>query len=167
MFHFLNGRGPRAIGVSFLMAVTSATKIYTLSAGIVPVRRFPDGPRYLILRAFNYWDFPKGVVEPGEEPFEAARREVCEETGLTELVFHWGKGYQETPPYGIGKIARYYLAESPRGEVYLPLNPLLGRAEHEEFRWVGFTEAQPLLVARLKTILNWADWLVQRGFADD
>lgn len=146
------------------MARTSKT--YTLSAGIVPVRQFADGPRYLVLRAFNYWDFPKGVVEPGEEPLQAAQRELLEETNLSELLFRWGKGYQETPPYGIGKIARYYLAESPRGEVSLPHNSQLGRAEHEEFRWVGFEEAQPLLVARLKVILNWADWLVQRGLEE-
>ncbi|MGH8579780.1 MAG: NUDIX domain-containing protein [Gammaproteobacteria bacterium] len=33
-----------------------------------------------MLRAYNYWDFPKGTVEPAEDPFEAACREVEEET---------------------------------------------------------------------------------------
>jgi bis(5'-nucleosidyl)-tetraphosphatase len=148
------------------MAVMKGPKTYTLSAGIVVVRHFPGEPRYLILRAFSYWDFPKGVVEPGEDPWQAAQREVREETGLTDLIFHWGKGYQETPPYGIGKIARYYVAESPGGEVFLPINPALGRAEHEEYRWVGFQDAQRYLVPRLRTVLNWADWLVERGLED-
>lgn len=139
-----------------------ASKTYTLSAGIVPVRSFPDQPRCLILRAYSYWDFPKGVVEPGENPLPAAIREVREETGLTGLVFRWGEDYLETPPYGNAKIARYYLAESPRGEVCLLPNPLLGRAEHHEFRWVGFGEAQSLLVPRLKSILEWAARRVQR-----
>lgn len=31
------------------------------------------------------WLFPKGKAEPGETPEEAARREVSEETGLTDL----------------------------------------------------------------------------------
>jgi bis(5'-nucleosidyl)-tetraphosphatase len=146
------------------MASKKSPGSYMLSAGIVLVRRFPDEPRYLLLRAFNYWDFPKGVVEPGEDPLEAAQREVLEEAGLSDLIFRWGMGFQETPPYGIGKIARYYVAESPQGEVELGVNPALGRPEHEEYRWVGFAAAQPLLVARLKPIINWADWLIQRDF---
>ncbi len=144
-------------------------KPYTLSSGVVVVRLSPDQPRYLMLRAFNYWDFPKGVVEPGEDPFQAAIREVMEETGLSlhPEDFRWGKGYQETAPYGIGKIARYYLAESKEGEPYLPVNPALGKPEHEEFLWVTYKEAQTIIPQRLKAILNWADWLVQRGLEDD
>jgi len=144
-------------------------KKHTLSAGVVIVRIASDQPRYLMLRAFNYWDFPKGVVEPGEDPFEAAIREVKEETGLTISLedFHWGKGYQETAPYGLGKVARYYLAESKEGEAYLPINPALGKAEHEEMRWVTYKEAQPILPPRLKAVLNWADWLVQRELDED
>lgn len=138
-------------------------KKHTLSAGAVIVRDFAQEPRYLLLRAFSYWDFPKGVVEPGEDPLHAAIREVYEETGLQDLDFRWGKGYQETAPYGLGKVARYYLAESRVGEAYLPVNPSLGRPEHEEFRWLGFDEAHALLAPRLKTILNWADWLVQHS----
>jgi bis(5'-nucleosidyl)-tetraphosphatase len=134
-------------------------KQYVLSAGVIIVRGRPD-PRYLMLRAFQYWDFPKGIVEPGEEPLAGALREVYEETGLTGLQFKWGHVYQETKPYGFGKIARYYLAESTEGEVYLPVNPALGRPEHEEFRWLAYREANALVGSRLRPILNWADWLV-------
>jgi 8-oxo-dGTP pyrophosphatase MutT (NUDIX family) len=31
----------------------------------------------------NQWSFPGGAIEPGEEPEEAAHRELLEETGLT------------------------------------------------------------------------------------
>ena len=144
-------------------------KTYTLSAGVVIVRISQNQPSYLMLRAFNYWDFPKGVVETDEDPQQAAIREVKEETGLTLTLddFRWGRGYQETAPYGLGKIARYYLAESREGEPYLPVNPLLGKPEHEELRWVTYKEAQAILPPRLKAILNWADWLVQRGLEDE
>jgi bis(5'-nucleosidyl)-tetraphosphatase len=136
-------------------------KRHTLSAGVIPVRFFPDQRRYLILRSFNYWDFPKGVVERGEDPIEAAVREVEEETGLTGLQFRWGNSYQETAPYGPGKVARYYLAETTAGDPYLPISPKLGRPEHEELRWVTYDEAMSIMPPRLKSILNWGDWLVQ------
>lgn len=124
-------------------------KPHTLSAGIVIVRFDEGKPRYLLLRAYNYWDFPKGEVKPGEDSLDAAIREVKEETTLENLAFSWGKGYRETFPYGKGKIARYYLAESKEGEV--KLSP-----EHHEFRWVEYEEARELLVDRLKNILNWS-----------
>ncbi len=41
-----------------------------------------DGGRCLVLRRGREWVFPKGHVEPGETPRDAARREVLEETGL-------------------------------------------------------------------------------------
>lgn len=144
-------------------------KKYILSSGVVIARYYPDSPRYLMLRAFNYWDFPKGVVETGEDPLQAAIREVEEETGLVLSLedFRWGRGYQETSPYGMGKIARYYLAVCREGEPYLPVNPAIGKPEHEELRWVTYREAQAILPPRLKAILNWADWLVQRGMDPD
>jgi 8-oxo-dGTP pyrophosphatase MutT (NUDIX family) len=131
-------------------------KIRKRSAGVALVRRFDDEVRYLVLRCYGYWDFPKGELEPGEDPLSAARRETVEETGLRDLVFPWGHGFIETPPYGQGKVARYYLAESPAGEVELPVNPELEAPEHHEYRWVTCDEAQFLLNDRLKVVLDWA-----------
>lgn len=112
--------------------------------------------RYLLLRAYNYWDFPKGEVEPGEKPLESAIREVAEETSLTGLLFRWGWDYTETPPYAHKKIARYYLAEAPTGQVDLPVNPDLGRPEHDEYRWLSCRQAKGLLNERLRAVLGWA-----------
>jgi 8-oxo-dGTP pyrophosphatase MutT (NUDIX family) len=127
-----------------------------LSAGVVVVRFAADGCRYLLLRAYRYWDFPKGLVEPGEDPMAAARREAWEEAGLVRLAFRWGPTFMETPPYGSGKIARYYVAETEQVEIDLPISPELGRPEHHEYRWPGYDEACGLLVPRVATILDWA-----------
>jgi len=127
-----------------------------LSAGVVVLHPGPRGYRLLLLRAYRHWDFPKGLVEPGEEPFEAACREVKEETGLTGLRFTWGEAYVETAPYGRGKVARYYVAETPEDRVVLGVSPVLGRPEHDEFRWVTLEQARGLLVPRVAEVLDWA-----------
>lgn len=129
-----------------------------LSAGVVIVRWSYDHYDYLLLRAYNYWDFPKGIVEPGETPLQAAIREVQEETGICDLRFRWGQVYRETPPYNQGrKVARYYIAETGSSDVLLRVNPLLGRPEHSAYRWVRRTEAWRLLTPRVRMVLEWAD----------
>lgn len=127
-----------------------------LSAGVVVVRRVDDGWRVLLLRVYNYWDCPKGVVEPGEDPLATARREVREETGIDDLEFRWGDPYIETPPYSKNKVARYYVAETRTTDVNLPVNPQLGTAEHHEYRWLTFDAAAGLAVDRVRAVLRWA-----------
>jgi bis(5'-nucleosidyl)-tetraphosphatase len=131
------------------------------SAGVVIVRRMPEGWRYLLLRVYRTWDFPKGGIEPGEEALQAAVREVEEETALTGLDFRWGHPYCETRPYSGGKVARYYVAASERGTVRLPVNPALGRPEHHEFRWLSQEDAQRVLPERLQPVLGWAQGVVE------
>ena len=132
-----------------------------LSAGVVVVRMLGNTPHYLLLRAFNFWDFPKGLVETGEDPLAAAQREVAEESGLTGLDFCWGKEFRETPPYGPNKIARYYLAAAPHGEVYLPVSPELGKPEHDEFQWLDYPQAHAIVSVRVRAILNWARDIIE------
>jgi 8-oxo-dGTP pyrophosphatase MutT (NUDIX family) len=132
----------------------------TLSAGVIVVRHEGDPWRYLLLRVYSYWDFPKGIVEPLENPHQTARREVEEETGLKDLTFRWGHDYRETPPYGPGKVARYYIAETRQSQVVLPVSPELKHPEHHEARWVGYEEAQRLVSSRVVPILDWANSVI-------
>lgn len=128
-----------------------------LSAGVVVVTPADINWQFLLLRAYNYWDFPKGKVEPDESPLAAAIREVREESGLTDLVFHWGERYIETQPYGRPKkIARYYLAQTQTREIIMGDNPELGYPEHHEYRWVSLTQARRLTTPRVRRVLNWA-----------
>ena len=127
-----------------------------LSAGVVVLRDTAEGPRYLLLRAYKHWDFPKGMVEADEAPLAAARREVAEETGIEALDFAWGEVYRETAPYARGKVARYYIARTDREDVALTANPLTGIHEHMEYRWVDMNEALALVTPRVKHIIDWA-----------
>ena len=127
-----------------------------LSAGVVLARSTATGWRFLLLRAFNHWDFPKGMVEEGEEPHAAALREVEEESGIADLVFEWGGGSTQTGPYSRGKVAQYFIASTKTSVVELRVNPEIGRPEHTEFRWVSFDEAAKLVSPRLQPVLKWA-----------
>lgn len=127
------------------------------SYGIIPVAFPPgSGPLFLILRAYSNWDFPKGGAEQGETPMQAARRELAEETGIREFELVWGEIFMDTDIYSGGKVARYYPARVEKRPLTLPVNPELGRPEHNEYRWTSYERARELLPPRLTPLLDWA-----------
>ena len=127
-----------------------------LSCGAVIVRETADGWMTLMLRAYANWDFPKGLREEGEQPMEAAVREVGEETGIHDIAFEWGDRFTDTGPYNRGKVARYYLAKTAQVEVEMGISPELGTPEHHEYRWVGFNEAYDMASPRVRLVVKWA-----------
>jgi 8-oxo-dGTP pyrophosphatase MutT (NUDIX family) len=134
-----------------------------LSSGVVVVSLVDRKLRFLLLRAYRNWDFPKGLVEPGEEPIEAAVREVREETTLDDISFDWGLEFMDTGPYNKGKISRYYIARSKETRVRLPVNPELGVPEHHEARWVDFQKALTMVSPRLVPVVRWAYGVINHG----
>jgi diadenosine hexaphosphate hydrolase (ATP-forming) len=63
-------------------------------AGGIVFREDTNEARYLLVTARNHndeWVFPKGHIDPGEDAFSAALREVREETGVVaKIVDHVG-----------------------------------------------------------------------------
>jgi len=140
-----------------------ATKKRKISVGIVPVRKVEGQYLFLLLRAHDYWDFPKGGMEQDESLLDTALRETEEETTLTEdnLNFKWGKIFKESEPYKKGnKIAIYFIAETDEEKVDLPINPELGKPEHDGFKWLTYDQASKLVIKRIQEILDWANEVI-------
>ena len=131
-----------------------------LSCGVVVARQADTGWLTLMLRAYHHWDFPKGIREDNEEPLEAAKREVREETSVDDLSFDWGDRYFETGPYSRGKVARYFIASTDQVDVEMGISPETGEPEHHEWRWVTFDEAYDLGSPRVKQIVQWARQII-------
>lgn len=144
--------------------VTPSTR---LSAGVAIVSVVNRKLRFLLLRAYRNWDFPKGLVEPGESPIDAAVREVREETTLDDISFDWGLDFIDTGPYNKGKISRYYIARSKETHIVLPVSPELGVPEHHEARWVDYAQALRMVAPRLLPVVRWAYRVVNHGHGPD
>ncbi len=112
------------------------------SAGAVIFRRDGYQIKYLILHYHfkgNYWDFTRGKIETGETEKEAARREIKEETQLSDIEFI--DNFRETTNWfyrwkneDIFKEAVYFLAESNEENVELS-------DEHVEYKWLNYSDA--------------------------
>lgn len=132
-----------------------------MSAGVVVLRRMDEGWRVLLLRVYNYWDFPKGGIEPGEDALTTARREVREETTIENLEFAWGESFIDTVPYGRDrKVARYFVACTTVEKISLPVNPQLGKPEHHEWQWLDWETAEQRVPERLWPVLRWAQGVI-------
>src|SRR5690349_6587521 len=55
------------------------------SAGFVLFRDSAEGPLYLLLDYGRHWDYAKGHLEEGETAWQAAVRELREETGIRQV----------------------------------------------------------------------------------
>ena len=141
------------------------------SAGILLFRRGGSEPEVLLIKPggpywrnkdAGAWMIPKGTIEAGETPAEAALREFAEETGtrLTAVTFSLGSVRQAG-----GKIVEAFAAEgdldasalqSIKFEMEWP--PRSGRRERfpeaEEARWMALAEAREMMLPSQLLLLD-------------
>ena len=123
------------------------------------------GKKFVLLKPTKSrnWSSPKGRMEKGETEEETARREIFEETGLKNLVFHptFRKVNKYTMMREHGPIERhviFFLAESKSGDVVLS-------DEHSAFEWLSFEASiHRVHFPALKAILFWASKILDPSF---
>jgi len=143
------------------------------SAGAIVFIKEGKKPLFLLLRypsgsrtQEEYWDLPKGHIEKGEKLEDTAKREVEEETGLTDVQFI--KGFKETIRYffkfgekNILKFVTFYLAETKTKDVKIS-------EEHLGYKWLPYSEAiEQLTYKNARDILQKAnEFLLQRALKE-
>ncbi|HMH28216.1 MAG TPA: dihydroneopterin triphosphate diphosphatase [Steroidobacteraceae bacterium] len=108
-----------------------------------------EGGEFLLLerrRPPGFWQSVTGSMEWGEPADTAARREVIEETGITQGVLvnlQWTQVYEILPAFGKvyapGITLNLEHAFSLRLQDRVPV--VLSDAEHVQFRWASAADA--------------------------
>ncbi|MEO8194937.1 MAG: NUDIX domain-containing protein [Gemmatimonadales bacterium] len=114
------------------------------SAGGAALRRTQQGTEVALVSVGNppRWQLPKGLIEPGETPEQAAVREVREEAGITarperlmERVEYWYQARQGGEKVRYHKFVHFFLMWYESGDV----------ADHDhevhESRWFPVNKA--------------------------
>ncbi len=140
-----------------------------ISAGLIIYKREKDRDgktqvKYLLLyHGRGYWNFPKGKLEKDERGYQAALREVEEETGIAPRFLRVEKNFRLTDKYiyqregqKIFKIVIFFLAQALQSQVKLSY-------EHEGYGWFLHKDAQNLLKHQnIRTILKRANDFLRR-----
>jgi len=119
---------------------------YTYSAGGVVVNKM-TGDVLIVKQPNNVWSLPKGHIESDEDSVVAAKREIFEESGVTEPEFIKELGEYER--FKIGKDSKNDESELKNIKMYLfttnqkDLQPI--DKKHPEARWVKQTEVAKFL----------------------
>ncbi len=98
------------------------------------------------------WEAVSGRVEHGEEPFDAVRREIMEETGLDARVDPRPVAAFHALRAGVPMIIVYYVADWVAGDVRMS-------EEHDAWEWLdadSFASRTPIakLAAAVRQVLS-------------
>ena len=110
---------------------------------------YTAGGEFLLMerrRPAGFWQSVTGSLEWGERADQAARRELIEETGITQGVLknlEWTQVYEISPAFGrvyapgVTRNLEHAFALKLPGRVPVTLSP----TEHSQYRWLDARDA--------------------------
>ena len=144
---------------------------FQVSAGGVVVRSIGGKYEIAVMHTRKRWELPKGKLEKGERGWEAARREVQEELGLTgfirvrqrlDRVMYFFRNHFGQPRL---KAVLLFLIHYKGSPTFRPRK----REGVLAADWVSFTEAKDRLLhsgGRYLRALETAEWLLRHRSSD-
>ena len=137
----------------------------TSASGIIVFRNKNNCPEILGLvalpkhrkRSKGKYDVPKGRIDEGETPLEAAFRECLEESNLTPKIIN-------KDPISKGPMSLWIGEVKPDDDVNLKANPFTGEVEHEGFNWVSIKEIKKNCLNYLRPFIIEAEPIIWNYF---
>lgn len=136
---------------TFRYGEEALTREYMDHPGAAATVALDDDGRVLLIQQYRHpirardWEIPAGLLDvPGEDPMDAARRELAEEADLEAA--HWEPLVQYTPtPGGCNEVIHIYLATGLRAAPQEHAR----EAEERDMRreWVPLAEAVDAVLA--------------------
>jgi ADP-ribose pyrophosphatase len=135
----------RHAGSAVMMAVDAKKRIL-----LVRQYRLPAG--------MKMWELPAGRLDPGENPLQAAKRELIEETGCRARKWKKLMSFYASPGFVSEKMTIFLATELTQGEAH-PMDD-----ERIESRWFSTAEIDRMLrtgkIIDGKTMIGYLTWKV-------
>jgi ADP-ribose pyrophosphatase len=133
----------RHAGSAVMMAVDAKKRIL-----LVRQYRLPAG--------MKMWELPAGRLDPGENPLQAAKRELIEETGCRARQWKKLVSFYASPGFVSEKMTIFLATELTQGEAH-PMDD-----ERIESRWFSTAEIDRMLrtgkIIDGKTMIGYLTW---------
>jgi ADP-ribose pyrophosphatase len=133
----------RHAGSAVMMAVDAKKRVL-----LVRQYRLPAG--------MKMWELPAGRLDPGENPLQAAKRELIEETGCRARKWKKLVSFYASPGFVSEKMTIFLATELTQGEAH-PMDD-----ERIESRWFSTAEIDRMLrtgkIIDGKTMIGYLTW---------
>lgn len=135
------------------------------ASGFIVFRNKNNYPQILALTALpkhrkrskGKYDVPKGRIDEGETPIQAAFRECQEESSLTPKMIN-------PNPIVFGPMSLWVGEVDHDEEVQLIENPYTGELEHEGFEWISIKEMKKKCLNYLRPFIVKAEPIIWNHF---